>query len=77
MKPGPKTKYKWKLWFGFKGHIEILHKGKHFDCQPHTMSIRLREEAKKRGIRISVHITGDKLVIVNKGRRLKRAKNKK
>ena len=48
-------------WFKHK-QCKLI-KGKHFFCQPHSMSVQLRNAAHKRGVKISVHIQGEILII--------------
>ena len=57
--------YKWDEWFSnpkFK-----LERGKHFTCQPHGMSIMVRQAARKRGIKVGVHIDENTLIVEVKG----------
>ena len=43
-----------------------LVKSKHYTCMPHSMSVQLRNAAKKRGLKISVHIQGEILIMKRK-----------
>jgi len=57
--------YRWDEWFSnpkFK-----LERGKHFTSQSHGMSIMVRQAAKKRGLRVSVHIKEDVLIVEVRG----------
>ena len=51
-------------WFKHK-QCKLV-KGKHYTCMPHSMSVQLRNAAKKRGLKISVHIQGEILIVKRK-----------
>ena len=44
-----------------------LERGKHFSAQPHGMSIMVRQAAKKRGLKVSVRIHENVLIVDVKG----------
>lgn len=53
--------YQWDDWFSHQRFR--LERGKHFSAQPHGMSIMIRQAAKKRGLRVSVHISEETIVV--------------
>ncbi len=57
--------YDWDNWFSNPKFR--LERGKHFSCQPHGMSIMVRQAAKKRGLRVGVHIEEETLIVEVKG----------
>ena len=57
--------YTWDDWFS---HPKFkLERGKHFPCQSHGMSIMVRQAAYKRGLKVSVHIHEETLIVEVKG----------
>lgn len=46
--------YPWDKWFKKKRFK--LKKGKDFNCAPHSMSVQVRNAAKKRGKKVSIYI---------------------
>lgn len=48
------VKYPWDKWFARKSFTLV--RGKHYNCQPHSMGILIRLTAAKRGKRVSVSI---------------------
>ena len=47
----------------FKQKRTKLVRGKHFNCMPHSMGIQIRNAAKKRKVKVSIHIQGDILIV--------------
>jgi hypothetical protein len=66
--------YDWDKWFSnprFK-----LERGKHFTAQNHGMAIMVRQAARKRGLKVSVHIKENILTVEVKGSDDKEDSNK-
>lgn len=61
------SKYPWDEWFHRmqtnKSHKITLHKGQHYECATHAMSVQVRRQSRLRGERVSVHIVDDSLVL--------------
>lgn len=57
--------YDWDKWFSNPKFR--LERGKHFTAQCHGMAIMVRQAAKRRGIKVGVHIEEDVLIIEVKG----------
>lgn len=49
-----KAIYPWSKWFGRK-RFQLV-RGKHYHCQPHSMSVQVRNAAANRGLWVSVRI---------------------
>lgn len=47
-------RYPWDKWF--KKNKLVLLRGKHYECQPHSMGVQVRDAATKRGLQISVEV---------------------
>ncbi len=63
------AKFPWKEWFS--RHTFTLKKGQHFQYRTDTMATTVRTNAKRWGVRVSIHITEDakSLVVSVVGRR--------
>ena len=59
-------RYPYDKWFS-RNRRYRLRRGTDFYCQPHSMSVLLREAAAKRGVRVSVFIDGNLLTVQNLG----------
>ena len=60
-----RTRYPWEKWFTAieeKGRLRLV-RGKHYRCQPHSMSVQIRARAIQFGYTLSVKINDDVLVI--------------
>lgn len=58
--------YPWDKWLGKKRPFEIR-QGVDFSCQLHSMAQQIRNVAKKRGLRVSLHLKGMSITIKNLG----------
>lgn len=47
-------RYPWDKWF--KKNKLVLVRGKHYECQPHSMGVQVRDAATKRDLEVSVEI---------------------
>jgi len=57
------VRYPWDQWFATTRKQRRLVRGKHFHCQPHSMSIQVRAAAALRGLRVSVYIEEQTLIV--------------
>lgn len=48
------TRYPWDNWFKKAKLVLVRHKD--YECQPHSMSVQVRDAAAKRGFQASVEI---------------------
>jgi len=55
------VRHPWDKWL--KRKKLILIRGRDFRCQPHSMSVMVRNAAYARGIRVSVRIDEDTLTV--------------
>ena len=53
-KVGPKRIYPWDSWFG-RGKFKVI-RGKHFDCQVHSMAAQIRNYASKNNFHVSLGV---------------------
>jgi hypothetical protein len=57
----PNPGYRWEEWFS-RPKFSLV-RDKHFHCQPHSMAVMVRQQAAKHGIRVSVRILEDVVVV--------------
>jgi len=58
---GRKCIYPWDRWF--RHNRFRLVRGVHYHCQPHSMSVMVRNAASARGVRVSVLIAEGTLIV--------------
>jgi len=54
-------KYPWEQWFARK-RLRLV-KGQQYDCQPHSMAQQVRNAAYDYGVRVSIQIIGDVVLV--------------
>ena len=60
-----KIRHPWDDWFRRKQFR--LAKDNHYTCLPHSMAQQIRNEAQRRGLKVSIQIIGTTLVVTNRG----------
>jgi hypothetical protein len=60
----PARKYPWEKWFNRRRRYKLV-RGQDFTCQPHSMSVQIRAAAHLYGVRVSVSILDDVLLVTN------------
>lgn len=58
------VRYPWDEWF--EVNPLVLVRGKHFHCQPHSMSVMVRNAAEARGFWVRVFINEGTLTITDR-----------
>ncbi len=61
------TRYPWERWLRRKTKLVLVY-GTDYQCQPHSMAQQCRNAATRSGVRLSIHIDGDTITVVNRGR---------
>lgn len=64
-KPKP-TRYPWRRWLT-RRKLTLV-QGRDYQCQPYVMAQQCRNAAARMDVLLSIHIEGDTLRIVNRGR---------
>lgn len=55
--PSPNRRYPWERWFSKRKFTLV--KGRHYECQPHSMAQQVRSAASKYGCRVSIKLEGE------------------
>jgi hypothetical protein len=61
-RPIRKYNYPWKEWFKRRKTFR-LKRGKHFDCQPHSMVAQIRKAATKYKVSVSVQVLENTIAV--------------
>lgn len=60
--------YPWDRWVRLLRRKKLtLRRGRDYHCQPHSMSVMVRNAAVARGIRVQVLINEDVLTVIKRG----------
>ena len=58
----PTGQYPWDPWLARRTPLRLV-RGKHYHCQPHSMSVQVRRAARLRGLVVRVHIDDDVVTV--------------
>ena len=64
------VRYPWDKWFGWK-RCKLV-RGKDYHCQPHSMSVQIRNAAIQRGLRVKVEIDEGTITVIKQGSKPKK-----